>query len=520
MNRDGNRALRTLMQEVYIGEAEARAVLIKIDYPVGSIPKFGTADTFWPPVLSILDAKVESGTIKLLKATAEDYPGRKAEMDRLIEQLADPVAEPGPEPGVLPRSGQWHAGVSASDSTPPLPPPVLLEAGAPSGVRECPTLTLEGANLAEQFLAVARELLGTDTDLLYVTREQSALRIPDPGDQDEAVRQRVQDRMRTFVPSCRVTYRKFPFRPYLYKTLLVYGPDTSPYELSLVPATSTPEDLAAAIVAQTHEAKSGAREGVVRVVVDRESAETSVRLDPYATLHECGVREGDRLRVAIDAIAGCLSPELRMEALLRAAAQIRGYAARHRAEFAITDCDDEDLPTRMTVEITRRGLAPPADLGRFLAGDCQKDLADLTPVPVKAHRISIHFRAMFPLVAPYIVWESPVFHPNIRLASQDGFPAGTLQFHPLLLGYRPEVDLAHIARMMTDVATYRDYDPTEGFSSPNPVAALWAGTEAGQTTIKAIGGRPLADVVQEGDRRARPPRLFWLKPLGEVPHGH
>ena len=60
MNRDGNRALRTLMQEVYIGEAEARAVLIKIDYPVGSIPKFGTADTFWPPVLSILDAKVES----------------------------------------------------------------------------------------------------------------------------------------------------------------------------------------------------------------------------------------------------------------------------------------------------------------------------------------------------------------------------------------------------------------------------------------------------------------------------
>jgi len=51
------------------------------------------------------------------------------------------------------------------------------------------------------------------------------------------------------------------------------------------------------------------------------------------------------------------------------------------------------------------------------------------------------------------------------------------------------------------------------------VAAEWAGTAAGQTMIKAIGGRPLADMVRDGDRRALLAPLLQLKPLSEVPRG-
>lgn len=513
--------LVTLIQETYTSHDEARTVLINIGYPAAEIPVFKTAHTFWPQVLRTLDAKVVNGKHKLLKATVDANPGLRVPAD-LLDGLAWTSAQIVPEliPGGGPGGDGWPQAQGADDVPPPTPPPFPEESGVLFDTEECPTLTLEGANLPEPFLALVLEMFGRDeVALLYVARAQSAVRIPDPGDRDEAVRQAVQERMHTLAPSCRVTYRKFPFRPYLYTKLIVFGPDTSGYELEHVPATSTPEDIAAAVVAETREAQASTRTGLVRVVVDHGSPELGRRLDPYATLHECGVRDGDELRVAPDAIAGSLAPELRVTALLRAAAQLRGYAARH-PEFAITGYDDEELPTRITIEIGRKGLAPPADLDRFLVADGPESLEELVPVLVRSHRVGLHFPAMFPLVAPLVVWETPLFHPNVRHASLDGFPAGTLQFHPLLLGYQPELDLAHIARVITDVAMYRDYDLTDGSTSPFPVAAEWAGTDAGQTAIKAIGGRPLADVVREGDRRRGPVPLLWLKPLGEVPHGH
>lgn len=518
MSQGRERGLLALMQDIYHTEPQARTVLMSIGYPKEAIPRFESADTFWPQVISSLEGKVTRGTIELLKATADNNPGTRADVDRLLGKMAEPPPEEQPESMVRQPPGPW--GTEQATSGLPPPPPALTDAGGSVSGRDWPTLILEGADLPEQFLAVVRDVVGQDADLLYIARLQSAVRIPDPGDQDEAVRQKVQEEMRALAMSCMVTYQRFSFQPYLYTGLVVYGPDTSGYQMSSVPATSSPEDIAAAIVTQTHDVRSGAKEGVVRVVVDHESADSIRRLDPYTTLHECGVREGDRLRVAPDAIAGSLSPELRMEALLKAVAQIRGYEARNRAEFTIAGCDDEELPGRITVEITGNGLAPPAGLVGLPAGSDHDGLEAIAPVLIRKHQVAIYFSAMFPLAAPEIVWETPVFHPNIRWASQDGVSPGMLQFHPLLLGYRPAHDLANVARMIASIARYRDYDLREGPDSPNPVAALWARTEAGQTMIKAIGGRPLADVLREGDRAARPPRLFWLKPLGGEPGGH
>jgi hypothetical protein len=517
-----------LMQDTYHNEDLARTALLGIRYPPAAIPKFYTAESFWLAVDLTLDQRVTSGRIRLLKATAKLYPGSSAEAEQLMEQLMQPTAGPavepepevgpGPHPRVLPGGDPQ---TSAWGTPPPSPPSGLAEQDAAAVTMECPTLTLECADLVEQFQAEVRGLLGTDVELLYVTRAQSALRIPDPGEQDEAIRQKVQDAMRALEPSCLVTYQKYPFRPYVYVRLVVHGPDTSSYQLNSVPATFTPEDIAAAIIEETREAKSSLKGGLVRAIIDHESAQTSRRLDPYATLHESGVRDGDRLRVAPEAIAGCLSPELRLEALLRAVAQIRGYAGRHRPEFAIAGYDDDELPGCVTVELTMRGLAPPPDFAGSAAGNGSGEAEALVPVLVKAHRVSIHFRAMFPLAAPEVVWDTPIFHPNVRwAAAADGIRNGTLQFHPLLLGYRPEQDLAHICRVITNVAMYRDYDLSEGPGAPNPVAALWAGTEPGQIMIKAIGGRPRGDVLREGDRTGRPPRLLWLEPLEEGQHGH
>jgi hypothetical protein len=518
-----------VLKSHYDADYKARGVLIEIGYPTDAAPQFVTAESFWPQLLLTLDDRVVNGTELLLTVTAARFPGGGASellrerAESAARESAMPSADPavwpapvvievGPEP-VPRRYLQKHVEAEAGQP-PPAPPSDLANAHNQPDPDGCPTLTLEGADLPQQFLRVAREILGPDVDLLYVAREQSAVGIPDPGDQDETVRHELQERMSAFAPTCRVTYRRFSFRPYLYRRLVVYGPDTSGYELSSVPSTSTPEDIAVQIVAQTREATSG-EQGLVRVVVNHEMTEISRRLDPYTTLHECGVADGDRMRVAPHAIAGSVSPSLYLARAHRAVAQLRAYAAHSRV-FAVDSVDDEVLPTRITITIAAQGLAPPEDLDE-LTGD--RDPEDVIPLRVRPHRVTIHLRAMFPLEAPRIVWETPIFHPNVSMVALAGYPTGALLFEPLLHGYHPERDLAYVAGVLTDIAMYREYDLGDGDSAANPVAAWWAGTAVGQTHIRAIGGRSQSEVAKQREGGPRPPRLFWIKPLGEVSHG-
>ena len=509
-----NAGLADLLQTLYHDGSQARAVLINIGYPPGALPPFESAAASWPVVLVDLDARVPGGRLKLLKAARTTYPGRGPQIDAFLEWLTVPVIEVAPEPfpvpvggwGALHRPGPGSGPVRMAVGEPG--PPSASDRDEPFGVVEgCPTLTLAGADLPEQFLAAVRELVGGEAELLYVTKEQSAVRIADPGDEGERVRRGVQEVMRELDARCRVSYRKYSFRPYLYLELVVYGPGGSGYTFESVPSTSTPEDIAARLVMETYEAGTIERGGIVKLVIDLERAgQTSRRLDPYATLHEGGIAEGDRFRVAPEATAGSISPELRVEAVLRAVAQIKAYARRDPARFVIVGCDDELLPGRIDMEIHCGGIAP--------------DPGGEAPIRVPAHRVAVHFRAMFPLQAPDIVWNSEVFHPNVQAVAPGDLSAGTLLFHPLMLDYRPEADMKHLCEMVTNVAAYRDYDISAGSSSPNPAAAEWAATEDGQAMIRSIGGRPLADVRRDGGQAEPQSRPFWLRPLGEVPREH
>src|SRR5262249_32615026 len=152
-------------------------------------------------------------------------------------------------------------------------------------------------------------------------------------------------------------------------------------------------------------------------------------------------------RVGKKAVAGNISPELRLEAQLRMRAQIRRFALSHPS-FQIVDYDNEDLPNRISLELDGPGLAPPENLANFLAGTENLSIDDfmalpweeLRPIPVHSHRINVYLREMFPVVAPYVVWRSPVFHPNIWRVQQPGTLAGTVCLGPLMDGYRPDLD--------------------------------------------------------------------------------
>ncbi|MET0418464.1 MAG: CHAT domain-containing protein [Actinoplanes sp.] len=68
-----------LLKDLYYEGPAARALLLRIGYPLASIPSFHAADTFWPDVVLRLDrGVVVDGMPRLLAAMAAEHPGNPA----------------------------------------------------------------------------------------------------------------------------------------------------------------------------------------------------------------------------------------------------------------------------------------------------------------------------------------------------------------------------------------------------------------------------------------------------------
>ncbi|MDG6101416.1 hypothetical protein Daura_39870 [Dactylosporangium aurantiacum] len=483
-----------LMAELYFDQHSARSALIQAGFPAHAIPAFADASSFWSHAVLQMEKGLgpADSIMTLIAATAKMFEGS-------------------PEAQAL--HAKFNGGPQVSSSARPV---------APDG--PCPTLTLIGADLPNEFLDVIREQLGSNApDLLYVSKQQCAVSIADPGKNAGQLQQQIQELIQTYAPGVKlqVVYEKYPFRPYLLSALTVFGPDTTPYLLQSVPATMTPRDIAAAIVAETR-AMTDKQGGPVSTVIDAETEDGPSRLDPDRTLHENNVKDKGKLRVGTKAIAGNISPEQRLEAQLRMRAQIRRYAYG-QPHFEIVDYDNEDLPNRITFEAQGPGLAPPENLEEFLAGTENLRIEDyralpweqLTPVKISFHRFTMYLSAMFPVVAPYVVWNTPVFHPNIWRLVQPGIRPGTVCLGPLMDGYRPDLDFGYLCQLLVDIGTYRNYDVVDANTYPDPPAALWARTERGQELIRSIGGPPMRPPTQREDEKPLAPSL-WLRPLADV----
>ncbi len=487
-----------LLSRLYFDENAAQAFLIHVGMPVYLIPKFFNPLDFWTVTVAHLEngLGIVDGVRSVIAAAAGMFPGNPE-----IQQM----------------HAKW-SGVAQQ-------PEVVVPGRPISPEGPCPTLTLVGVDLPNEFLDVIRQQLGPNAgDLLYVSKEQCAVAIPDPGDGAPRLREQIQELLQTYAPNAKiqVVYEKYKFRPYLYSDLTVFGPDTTPYRLQGVPATMTPADIAAAIVEETRSAMTDKRGGTVSTVIDHETENGPERLDPEKTLHENKVKDKGKLRVGTKAIAGNISPELRLESQLRMRAQIRRYALGHPA-FEIVDYDNEDLPNRLAIELNGPGLAPPENLGEFLAGTDNLNLDDfrdlpwdeLRPTRIDFHRFTIHLTPMFPVVAPYVVWNTPVFHPNIWREQSPGVRAGTVCLGPLMGGYRPDLDFGYLSQLLTDIGTYRNYDVVDATTFPDPPAAFWARTRPGQEVIQSLGGPPMREATErESEKRLIP--SVWLRPLSDA----
>ncbi|MGW4064347.1 hypothetical protein ACWEGE_39090 [Amycolatopsis sp. NPDC004747] len=485
-----------LMSQLYFEGPTARSVLIQIGFPNHLIPQFTDANSFWTTAIQQMELGLgQPDTLpSLIAQTAETFVGN---------------------PDIQAMQAKWSGAQ--------LPPSAATPTSQVPDKGPTPTLTLVGADLPDEFLQEVRNQLGSvNAELLYVSKQQCSVAIPDPGDNAARLQQQLQEIIQTYAPGAKiqVIYEKYNFRPYLYSELTVYGPDTTPYLLQSVPATMTPADVATAIVAQTR-AMNDQSGGTVNTVIDWETEQGRERLDPDKTLHENHVRDKDKLRVGTKVVAGNISPEQRMEAQLRMRAQIRRFAAGH-AEFMIADYDNEDLPNQITFELEGPGLAPPEDLAEFLAGTENISLEDyralpweeLRPVPIDFHRFAMYLPVMFPVVAPFVVWQTKVFHPNIWRLPMPGVRPGMVCLGPLMDGYRPDLDFGYLCQLLIDIGTYRNYDVVDASTYPDPAAALWARTAPGQELIQSIGGPPMRETTEREDEKRATPAL-WLSLLAD-----
>lgn len=463
----------SLMAELYDTERAARLILTSAGFPPNLMPPFDQPRKFWAVVVHELELGIiDDGVSALVRQAVRQYPGNARAKD--FEARL---------------SGAARSGIIAlpGTSTPEEP---------------CHTLMLIGADLPHEFLAVVREQLGTDAaDLLYVSRQQCAVAIPDLGDNAARLQQQVQELMQSFAPNTRleVVYEKYLFRPYLYSDLTVVGPDQTRYLLQSVPATLTPHDIAAAITAETRTMND--RQGTeLSTAIDAETEDGAERLDPRKTLHDNKVQDKGTLRVAAQALAGGGPIAYRYGIAERTQAQRRLITQLHQysqvnPDFAVIYLDDEQLPSRIIAELTANGFAPPDNLEDFLAGSERLSHAEynalpfhqLKPLPIRHHRLTIDLPPLFPTTPPFIVWNTPVFHPNIWPDNLPGYRPGTVFLPQLAQEYTPELNIADLCQTLADLAEYRFYDP---HVFPDLPAARWALSRSGQASIAVHASRP------------------------------
>ncbi|GAA2372899.1 hypothetical protein GCM10010404_30180 [Nonomuraea africana] len=486
-----------LLAGLYDDEVSARVLLTTIEYPRAFIPQFTTSMAYWQQVISKIEQgvmPVEDGMTVLLDAVAAHFPTNK---DVQALRAKD---------GGAPDDGHRQAA----------PEPLPVDG-------PCPTLLLIGVDKSAEFEELVRREVDADAELLYVAREQCAVRISDPGADRAEVVNRLQQVVTGWEPGAQVVYEHYSFRPYLFRLLLVYGPDGTPYQMTGVPATMRPEDIAEAVIQQSP-AMTDRRGGVVRTVIDHESGQGGgrQRLDPGLSLHEAGVKDEDSLRVGAEATAGAVNPVMRMRAQMRARAQIRRFE-QGRPEFRIARYDNEELPNRFHISFEAPGFAPPDDIDDFVHPDLplpEWPFDELAPVPISHHDLAIYLPPMFPVNAPIVIWESDVFHPNIwrRPSPAQNAHHNQVCLGALMDGYRPDLDFGSLCQLLVDIGSYQNYDVVDADTWPDPVAAFWAKSDTGQAAITAMGGKLIAERAPgatRGDGRAP---LLWISPL-EDPDG-
>ncbi|MGW4942355.1 ubiquitin-conjugating enzyme E2 [Actinoplanes sp. NPDC004185] len=306
-----------------------------------------------------------------------------------------------------------------------------------------------------------------------------------------------------------VQFNVYDTRPYALFELRLIGPDRQEFALSAEPSTTLVEEIPAMVLEQYTD--GGQRGSRIRTVVDLlepAPGRGRRRLDPKHTLHEAGVVDGSTLQVSTEVIAG--APRNAERALARARNQIRDFA-RDQKEFILLDQRPRGLPREYEAELRVPGIE------RLEQGERH---------PTKRHQLTIHLPAEYPDTAPKVLWQTPIYHPNVGTRSVPGQrePLRILCLGFLEKHYEPNLDLGYLCQMILDVARCRNYSLPDELDPDTPgefdtEALTWFMSEDGQRMIESIGGLSVADLIryQYGDRDSRRRRTHRISRAGSEP---
>jgi len=463
---DRRRFLSSLMS-TYHTPARASNVLEDIGLGPGSLPpNDGTPEGIWREALRELESgRIQNGLHDLLGFVLERYPSNATWVE-LAQQYAPELVPNGDGPQEQAAARSCHVMVRAAN------------AAERQSVREF--LTAQGL--------APTEMWSTSHMTLFAVR----------GDDADAVRERLErsDGLEwTVIPPDGQTY--------LYSQLIVQGPDGRYFRFNDVPAQQAVADLAADTLAEYPDSGTDRR-----TVTDRVQANgQGVRLGPESTLHEAGVRDGDRLRVAYETNAGAVNPLYHSEALVRAGNQIRAFVDTH-PEITMW-ANAPDLATVYELEFKQSSFGPPPGEG-------------LEPIDIEDHVVQLDFGPDFPQTAPMVFWLTEIFHPNIYpnydspLARKSPPRMGLVCLGDLTDAFQPALDLGQLCQTLLDVAAFRNYGliletgklalDSEGQYRDvlkgnvfDPDAAIWVVTH--QERIAAMGGRAQRNPTPRGTYR-------------------
>ena len=241
----------------------------------------------------------------------------------------------------------------------------------------------------------------------------------------------------------------------------------------------------------TNDRRGRSQRGVVDLV-DPRNADNTKRLNADRSICDSGLRAGDTIRISPESRAGGVNQHDRNSTLTMDYNEMQALKMQNpKINFTVNRTQAPDLYTLMLHYESFIEFIPNE-------GEPRKNNPQTDP-----HRVEIVLDALYPRRAPIVIWQTPIFHPNIH--QREGIVClGALQER-----YLPGMGLARLVRMLVEMVQWRNYDAYNAF---NPEAAKWAESVENWPIIERIGGHPLQGPIEQYikqlDRAKHPPIIF------------
>jgi ubiquitin-protein ligase len=213
----------------------------------------------------------------------------------------------------------------------------------------------------------------------------------------------------------------------------------------------------------------------------RAVVELSNPIDPQETkrlngdddICESMVENGDTLRIFPESIAGAVDQKARMTALISDHNDMKKLIKRNQ---------------RITYKANRNHAPDQYQISMNYESFVAYHPGEPKPGIANTHSVEITLGGEYPRRAPYVIWKTPIFHPNIDPSD------GEVCLGILKERYLPGLGLARIVSMLAEMVQWRNFDATNPF---NREAAEWAIDPDHWHIIRSIKGHPFQGPIEQ-----------------------